>query len=93
MCLYTSLYIKIFQKIYSNLIFSGADTEGSGGIESINGNGSNYDSGAFSRTSSPAEEIEGPARPPPRLAASTLRKFMKYLKTENTENTENTGIL
>ena len=55
----------------------GAETEGSGGIESINGNGSNYDSGAFSRTSSPADEVEGPPGPPPRLA-SAFRKVLQH---------------
>ena len=59
------------------MTITGAETEESGGIESINGNGSNYDSGAFSRTSSPADEIEGPPGPPPRLA-SAFRKVLQH---------------
>ena len=60
----------------------GVETEGSGGIESEPGNGSNYDSGAFSRTSSPADEIVAPPGPPPRLA-SAFRKALQHSQSHS----------
>jgi hypothetical protein len=81
-CFYTFLYNILYLIDCFNLEKSviGVETEGSGGIES-SVNGSNYDSGAFSRTSSPADEIEGPPGPPPPLAS----RFRKALSQSHSD--------
>ena len=55
-----------------NSTTSSTEEEGSGGVDSI-ANGSNYDSGAFSRTSSPADDLFSDHDHPPRRLAGADR--------------------